>query len=98
MGVWCGYVAVEGDMPYGSDDGDYADELQNAAYRGITYANQADSNVTVYGFDCGHWCDLSPVLAGLGADQGGEYRTHQFAKEYVTEMAHAVKRLKRTLS
>lgn len=95
-GVLNGYVGVKpSHVLYGTDDGDEA----LAAHGGITFMapstgaicqvddNGNTSDLWWFGFDCGHYLDLSPALVTISSIFNGRYRNLRYVREEVEQLA-----------
>jgi len=97
VGTWCGYVAVPKSHPAYVQE---YEKLNVDVHGGLTYADtrfpvkwpwptKPPMDVTVFGFDCGHWMDFSPgmPLPGHLMKDGEEYRNVEYVVTEIKSLA-----------
>ncbi len=90
LGAWCGYVSVpEGHPLYGA----HYDDVNVDVHGGLTYGDTSKFKGPGwwFGFDCSHFGDLIPYLAGRIT--GAEYRTVAFAEKETRRLAEQIQDL-----
>lgn len=85
MGHWCGYIYADEHMllPFKTE---YGYDIPGA-HGGITFEEAQPDGTIKVGFDCAHAWDNSPTQVY----SNGEYRSLEYVRECLREMARAVK-------
>lgn len=96
MGAWCGYVGVPPGHPW---HGLGYDQIDAEAHGGLTYSDSCggpichvprlgeSDDVWWVGFDCIHYMDDAPGLRAMGSRLSGEYRTEEWVRAEVNQLA-----------
>ena len=114
IGNLCGYVGVNSTHPYFQKSYNliehdidvhggltFSDKCQKAV-EGVCHLveNNEDDNVWWFGFDCGHYQDVSPKMLSYGpifkCQSGQTYKTIEYVREQVLELAKQLKELSKT--
>lgn len=97
FGVLCGYAGVAQEHSwYGHDYSEHDDTVE--VHGGLTYSGACQGeichtpapgeaeDVWWFGFDCGHYGDLTPS-PHMFSEDGGTYRDVEYVREQVTALA-----------
>ena len=88
-GALCGYVSVPKGHPAYSVD---YNSLPIAVHGGLTYGEQQyGDDKYMFGFDCNHYGDLSPLDLNVFGYVCGTYRNIEYVKEQVKLLAKQLK-------
>lgn len=95
FGNWCGYVGIPPSHPYYGKHYDN-DEVALDVHGGLTFSDTFFEGSTTWflGFDCGHWNDLVPAMAGYVAfSSQAIYRTKSWTIEETKRLAEQLRRV-----
>ena len=94
-GHLCGYIAIPPEHPWHSLG---YDDIECSVHGGLTYARASEDfddaaprGWSVFGFDCAHAGDLVPLRQHVPLPCYGEYRTIQYVREQLLELAKQAK-------
>lgn len=99
LGFYCGYARIKQGHPLNKATQDDIEEIFSV-HGGITFCHRVGSDLVI-GFDCGHHLDYVPYLELATKDlctlklfansQSGTYRTEEYVREQLTELARQIK-------
>jgi transposase InsO family protein len=105
LGHLNGYVAIPKGHPLHGADYNKVDSDMVDAHGGLTYSNEnKDTGEWVFGFDCAHGGDFNPMLVAtliehtdtdIGYHMKDTYRTFEWVKEQVVDLASQLKLIER---
>jgi hypothetical protein len=105
LGHLNGYVAIPKGHPLYGNSYDKVDSDWVDAHGGLTYSDKdSDTGEWVFGFDCSHAGDLSPKLVAtlleytdtdISHHMRDTYRTFEWVKEQVVDLASQLKLIER---
>jgi hypothetical protein len=83
LGNLCGYVEIDNDNKLHGTP--YLD-LNFEVHGGITYGDITEDSKSIYGFDCGHYGDMTFFKGSIG-DQVGIYRDMDYVTKECEKLA-----------